>query len=86
MILEEKTTILIAVGTSIGANCQPCLQYYIKRAVESGISENELRATINTAKTIRKGAAHKMDLYIADKLGEKSERRVTDENSCTCGC
>lgn len=86
MILEEKTTILIAVGTSIGANCQPCLQYYIKRAIESGISETELRAAVNTAKTIRKGAAHKMDAYIAEQLGEKSESMVTEESKCTCGC
>lgn len=86
MILEEKTTIFIAIGSSIGSNCQPCLQYYVKRALESGIDERELQAAINMAKTVSRGATHKMDLCIGE-LFEKNRNNVkTGEDGCDCGC
>lgn len=86
MILEEKTTIFIAIGSSIGSNCQPCLQYYVKRALESGIDERELQAAINMAKTVSKGATHKMDLCIAELFKENSDSVKTRKNGCECGC
>ena len=86
MILEEKTTIFIAIGSSIGSNYQPCLQYYVKRALEIGVSEKELQAAINMAKTVSKGATHKMDLCIAELFKENNDSVKTGEDGWGCGC
>ena len=35
MNLDIRTRELIAIGASITANCQPCLQYHVSRAIEA---------------------------------------------------
>jgi AhpD family alkylhydroperoxidase len=42
MKLDNRITELIAVGASITANCQPCLQYHASEAQKSGADEEEL--------------------------------------------
>jgi len=54
MQLEERIMRLIAVGASITANCQPCLQTNIAKARENGCDEQEiaevLGITLDTVK------------------------------------
>ena len=69
MSLDSRITALISIGVSVGANCQPCLQHYLAKAKEDGISEQEIQEAITVGRTVRKGAAYKMDQYIAS-LGE----------------
>ena len=35
MKLDRKTGELITVGAAVRAHCQPCLQYYLKKALEA---------------------------------------------------
>lgn len=65
MKLDNRITELIAVGASVTANCQPCLQYHTDKALESGASDLEIAQAIEIAKTVRKGAAAKMDQFAA---------------------
>ena len=65
MGLSEKIKELVAVGASITANCQPCLQYHANKAAESGADAEEIAAAIEMGKRVRKGAAAKMDEYSA---------------------
>lgn len=39
MRLHNRIKELIAVGASISANCQPCLQYHTSKAEKSGAAE-----------------------------------------------
>ena len=66
MSFDSRITELISIGVSVGVNCQPCLQYHISKAKELGISEQEVRNAIMLGKSVRKGAAYKMDQYIAE--------------------
>jgi AhpD family alkylhydroperoxidase len=65
MKLDDRITELIAIGSSVTANCQPCLQYHIDKALESGASDPEIAQAIEVAKMVRKGAAAKMDTFAA---------------------
>ncbi len=38
MELNEKIRELVAVGASITANCQPCLQLHVEKALGAGAS------------------------------------------------
>ena len=64
MKLDERTMRLIAVGASITANCQPCLQTNMTHALQEGISEEEIAEAIEVGKRVRAGAASKMDKFI----------------------
>lgn len=83
MLFDGKITELIAIGASISANCQPCLDYHIKKAKENGASEQDISAAINVGKTVRKGAAYKMDEYAAALQG-KPTNSCSTTNVCDC--
>ncbi len=36
MSLENRIKELIAIGASVTANCQPCLEYHVGKAKEAG--------------------------------------------------
>jgi AhpD family alkylhydroperoxidase len=84
MKLENRIGELIAVGASITANCQPCLQYHVKKALESGSDEQEIADAVEIGRMVRKGASSKMDKFAAG-LGQAvpSAAGEADEG---CGC
>jgi len=84
MVLDGKLTELIAIGASICANCQPCLEYHVSKAKEQGATEQEISAAINIGKTVRKGAAFKMDEYAAALQGKPSANSGSTANVCDC--
>ena len=63
MKLDNRIAELIAIGASVTANCQPCLQYHVGKALESGASDLEIEQAVEVAKMVRKGAAAKMDTF-----------------------
>ena len=82
MKLDNRITELIAIGASVAANCQPCLQYHIDKALESGASDLEIAQAIEVAKTVRKGAAAKMDQFAATI----SKTTPSNAGAPTAGC
>jgi AhpD family alkylhydroperoxidase len=40
--LSKKQKELIAIGISIAENCESCMEWHIKQALDSGSSENEI--------------------------------------------
>jgi AhpD family alkylhydroperoxidase len=61
MEMEESIRELIAIGASITANCQPCLQSHLDKAARYGACPEDIAAAIEIGKAVRKGAAAKMD-------------------------
>jgi AhpD family alkylhydroperoxidase len=84
MKLDDRTIRLIAVGASITANCQPCLEVNFTKALETGADEQEIAEAIEIGKMVRKGAASKMDKF-ASGLGNAvlSSAAGTDAR-CDC--
>ena len=83
MALSEKMTALIAVGVSVGVNCQPCLDFHLKKAREHKATEEEIQAAINVGKVVKLGSAHKMDEHMNILLGVKNS---PSSGGCACGC
>ncbi len=84
MKLDDRTRALIAVGAAISANCQPCLQSTTAMARETGADPQEIAEAIETGRMVRKGAASKMDKFIATLNG--SVPATASENTGGCGC
>jgi len=53
MPLDEKTRELVALGAALAGNCFPCLRYHYKQCRELGIAVDDLRETLEMAKTVK---------------------------------
>ena len=84
MKLDERTLRLIAVGASITANCQPCLQINVAKALEGGANEQEIADAIQVGKMVRQGAASKMDKF-ASSLDYATLSANAANGGCGCG-
>lgn len=83
MKIDTRIKELIAVGASVTANCQPCLQYHAAKARESGAEDDEIAVAIAVAKAVRKGAAAKMDDFAATQGATASAACGAGQ---ACGC
>ena len=54
--MDEQTKELIAIGAAIGAHCQPCLTYHVKKAQDLGVSEDCILSAIEVGHMVEKGA------------------------------
>lgn len=84
MKLDDRTRALIAVGATISANCQPCLQVATTMARETGVDPQEIADAIEVGRMVRKGAASKMDKFIANQ--NDAAPAAATEKSGGCGC
>ena len=84
MKFDSRIAELIAVGASVTANCQQCLQYHVDKALEGGASDPEIAQAIEIAKMVRKGASAKMD-KVASTLS-KTAPAAAGVPGAGCGC
>lgn len=84
MKLDVRMKALIAVGASVTANCQPCLQYHATKARESGADEGEIDIAIAVAKAVRTGAAAKMDDFAAGLVTATAAAECCSDRDCGC--
>ena len=84
MKLDEHIMRLIAVGASVAANCEPCLETNLTRAKECGADETELAQAFWVGRMVRKGAASKMDEFISILVNPAPETTNITKEDCTC--
>ena len=84
MKLDNRIAELIAIGSSVAVNCQPCLQYHIDKALESGASDHEIAQAIEVAKMVRKGAVAKMDKFASTVSKTAPAGAGTPGEGCGC--
>ena len=84
MKLDDRIKELIAVGASIAANCQPCLEYHVGEARKTGVDAQEITDAIEVGKMVRRGASSKMDKF-ATTLS-LSDAPATASSGEACGC
>jgi AhpD family alkylhydroperoxidase len=63
---DERIKELIAIGASVGAHCQPCLEYHIAKARELGVSEEDIQAAIEIGFMVMEGADSAMRKYAGE--------------------
>lgn len=63
--MDEKIKLLIAIGASITANCQPCLKTALTQSELAGLDRKEILEAIAIGRLVRKGATGKMDKFVS---------------------
>jgi len=82
--MDSRVKELIAIGASVTANCQPCLEYHVSKARENGAEEEDIKEAIAVGKVVRKGAAGKMDQHASTMLGDDRPTPCAAENVDGC--
>lgn len=82
--LRNQTREQIAIGVSVVAKCQPCLQYHLKEARRFGVTDKEIEFVIKLARQIRSMSEQKMDEFVVESLG--SENSTTAAAAEAQGC
>jgi len=83
MKLDRRTAELVAVGASVSANCLPCVEVSVARAVRDGLDAREIAGAIEVGRRVRAGAAAKMDEHTCELLGKATPAESPVEG---CGC
>jgi AhpD family alkylhydroperoxidase len=69
MPLEQRDKERAAIGASIGANCQPCIEHHLAAGREAGLSDAELGEAVTTAHAIQREALDLLSGRIYQLLG-----------------
>lgn len=85
MKFDNRTTELIAVGASIAANCQSCVEYHAGKAAEYGVDPQEVAQAVEVGRMVRRGAAAKID-KLAESLLRKEPAAAPSATTEGCGC
>jgi len=82
MTLENRILALIAVGASVSANCQACLERNVSTAMKCGADAQQIAEAIEIGQRVRHGAASKMDTFISNLM----QATPVPVKSADCGC
>ncbi len=90
--LSQQQTELVALGASVGAGCQPCVDYHLKAARTAELAADRVRAAITTGQLVAAQAADSRDrsrrITIPDQGGDRGSahgaiERGDDSPACS---
>jgi AhpD family alkylhydroperoxidase len=84
MRLDKQILELIAVGASVAANCQPCLEHNVGKALEFGADSQQIAEAIEVGKRVRQGAAVKLDKFALSRSYAASASPSATGGGCGC--
>jgi len=85
MELEARILALIAVGASVSANCQPCLQRNVRTALKCSADPREIKEAVGIGQRVRRGAASKMDVFASSLDVAALDSAGPEVVACGCG-
>jgi AhpD family alkylhydroperoxidase len=65
-IFTDVVKELVAIGASIGSNCEPCFKYHYNEARKLGVSKDDIRLAVEMAQVVKDSPARSI-LALADK-------------------
>jgi AhpD family alkylhydroperoxidase len=66
MNMDDQTKELIAIGSSVAANCHPCIRFHLKKAQDLGLDPASIAQAIQVGQKVRQGAASEMDSLLQE--------------------
>jgi AhpD family alkylhydroperoxidase len=82
--MDKKTEEMIALGVSYGINCTFCMEYHKAKAIEAGLTEEEMLAVLNVAEQVKTGAANKTKVVAKQLFGEPEGGGSCSSDSPCC--
>lgn len=85
MSLDKQILELIAIGASVAANCQSCLEHNVSKALEYGVDSHQIAEAIEVGQMARQGAAAKMDRFALSLNDTAPSTAKATAGECGCG-
>ncbi len=82
--MDKKIEEMIALGAAYAINCQPCMEYHKKMAIDAGLTIEEMHAAIQVAESVKTGAYNKTKASAKELFGELVEKRCCPIGSECC--
>lgn len=82
--MDKKTEEMIALGAAYAVNCQPCMEFHKQKAIEAGLTGEEMKAAIQVAEAVKTGAANKAKQVAGNLFGDVKEGRCCPVGSECC--
>jgi len=71
--MDERTKVLICLGSATAANCIPCFEYYFGKAKAVGLTSEEIQEAADLASQVKKGAHMAIKNCINGLMGEEKK-------------
>jgi len=71
-IIYQSTKELIGIAASVATRCQPCLNFPLKRARESGVAESDIRKACEIAGRISEVGGERMKDFVNELMHDHS--------------
>ena len=84
--MDERTKVLICLGTANAANCIPCFEHYLGKAKTVGLTSEEIQEAVDLASQVKKGAHMAIKNCIDSLMGEEKEYALTCDRQASKSC
>ena len=75
--MDQKTEIMISLGTAIGVNCIPCFHHLYSKAKEVGLTDDEVKQIVQIGHKVKNGASMFLKQAVVEAIGEIDESQQT---------
>jgi len=82
-VLARDREELVAIGAPVAANCEPCLEYHLRKGREAGLTDDQLRAAVAVARRVKETPA-RLILQMADRLLTPGDRTFPEPARAGC--
>ncbi len=82
--MDKKMEEMIALGAAYAVNCQPCMDVHKRKAIEAGLTKEEMQAAIQVAEAVKVGASKKSKDFAENIFGNIKEERCCPAGSECC--
>jgi AhpD family alkylhydroperoxidase len=66
--LDPRTTELVGIAAAIAGHCQPCFDFHYKKALDLGVSQDEIHAAVALARAVRGAGDRRMDEHATRRM------------------
>ncbi len=67
--MDKKIEEMIALGAAYAVNCMPCMEFHKQKAMEAGLTQEEMQAAIGVAEGVKTGASSKAREFANSRFG-----------------
>ena len=82
--MNKKIEEMTALGAAYALNCEFCMEYHKKEAIDAGLTQEEMLAAIQVAENVKTGAATRTRNSAGSLFGEIMEARCCPAGSECC--
>ena len=81
-----RTEVLIAIGAATAANCIPCFEHLYEKALEVGLTHDEIKKAADLAAQVKKGAHLALTNSINEIIGVEEQHDLPCSEAADRSC